>query len=217
MTLPLRLSAPPDKASVAHHSGPGLRVIFWVQGCALRCTRECLNPHLLTSNGGHLVDPQVAGRWLLAVLRQYADAEGVTVLGGEPFEQAAALAVTLRIIREAGYSTVVYSGHVYEMLRDSGNAGVQSLLREVDVLVDGPYLSEESDPSLVWRGSRNQRVLPLTDRYSAEQLEEAQRRQGRAMFVSHAPDGSISVSGLQSRVAAGIARRSAFRAQRRAR
>jgi anaerobic ribonucleoside-triphosphate reductase activating protein len=205
----LRLAAPPDRLSVVHHSGPGLRLVFWVQGCSVRCTRRCINPTLLDAAGGFLVAAADLERALLGKAADYPEAEGVTVLGGEPFDQASALAAALSPVRAAGLSLMVYSGHRLEELEGSTDPGVAALLALCDLLVDGPFVDALYDPGLVWRGSRNQRLLRLTDRYTEADLATAMARQARALWVSQAPAGSVVVSGAQSPAVAGTLRRTA--------
>src|SRR5690348_3743410 len=97
----IRLSAPPDRLTIARHSGPGLRLIFWVQGCSLRCTKNCLNPHLLREEGGYVTAASALTEALFRCTRNYREVEGVTVLGGEPFDQGGALARALSPLHEA--------------------------------------------------------------------------------------------------------------------
>lgn len=203
----IRLSAPLNSLTVARHSGPGLRLIFWVQGCSLLCTRKCLNPHLLKQEGGCLVTADELARSLKRLANDFAEVEGVTVLGGEPFDQAAALARALAPVRLGGLSIMIYTGHTLEDLRRSDAPGVGSLLALCDILVDGPFLEEQYEQSLVWRGSLNQRILLLSDRYSEEEIERALARQRRAVSISIGARGDISVSGAQSPEAARSLRR----------
>jgi anaerobic ribonucleoside-triphosphate reductase activating protein len=195
---PIRLSAPPERIVVARHSGPGLRLIMWVQGCSLNCTRRCLNPHLLRPDGGHVVPASRLTRALLRLADDYREAEGVTVLGGEPFDQADALACALSPLRAAGLSLMVYTGHTLESLRTLPGGGAAGLLGLCDILVDGPFVEELYDEGLVWRGSTNQRLLCISARYSPADIEEAIAQQGRAAAVSGSASGAVAVSGAQS-------------------
>lgn len=186
------------------HNGPGWRVAVWVQGCRLRCTTACLNPHYLDPAAGV---PFTVGEVLDRVLDISAGAgstrvEGVTVLGGEPTEQGAAVATLCEGVRAAGLSTMVYSGHTLEVLRAAEALDIHRLLAATDILVDGPFEARAYDPDLVWRGSRNQRILPLSDRYSVADIDRAIAAQGKSYSIKRAADGRISVSGLQSRKAA---------------
>jgi anaerobic ribonucleoside-triphosphate reductase activating protein len=153
----------------------------------------------LSTTGGHLVTAEELTRALLRKAADYREAEGVTVLGGEPFEQAAALAVALAPVRAAGLSVMCYSGHLLEGLQASSDPGPHALLALCDLLVDGPFREELYDPALLWRGSRNQRILRLSDRYSEADLEAAMARQGRSLWISHSPQGDVVASGAQSR------------------
>ena len=194
----IRLSAPPERLTVGHHNGPGLRLIFWVQGCSLLCTRNCLNPHLLKRDGGYAAPASSLTEVLLRLARDYSEAEGVTVLGGEPFDQAEALAIALAPVRAAGLSIMAYSGHTLESLRAAGGDAVNRLLGLCDLLVDGPFIDELYDESLIWRGSSNQRILRLSDRYSAEDVKQALMSQKRALSFSAGSRNDIAISGAQS-------------------
>lgn len=206
----LRLGAPVSGIVVAHHNGPGLRAIVWVQGCSLLCTKRCLNPHLLSAAGGYeTTAAELFGR-LLDLQHDYDELEGVTVLGGEPFDQAAALARVLNEVRLRGLSTMVYTGHVFEKLATSTDSGIAALLAATDVLVDGPFSDHLHDGTLIWRGSSNQRLLTLTDRYTRDDLDAAMARQRRAMYVSASPHTATVVAGPQTPEAARRLRRLAI-------
>lgn len=204
----LRLGHPLADLRPTLHNGPGWRIGLWVQGCRLRCTERCLNPHLLAAAGGTLVDPLEAAA---AILRAAATAavatEGITVLGGEPTEQAAALVPLLERVRAEGLTTMVYTGHTHEELLarpcPSDNP-VARLLDLTDLLVDGPFESDKYSETLVWRGSTNQRVLRLSEKYTENDLTRAVAAQGKAYSVAVDARGRLSVSGLQERTGAGV-------------
>ena len=92
------------------------------------------------------------------------DIEGVTYSGGEPFEQAEALNLLSRLLRKAGLSVMAYSGYAYADLCRRADPAVHELLGRLDLLVDGPFEAACAAP-LLWRGSRNQQIYFLTDRY----------------------------------------------------
>lgn len=142
-------------------NGPGARGVLWVQGCSRRCD-GCCNPEFQSAEGGRRMKVSDVFSLILAA----PGIEGVTYSGGEPFEQAGALALLSRLCREAGFAVMAYSGLTYEALRSRNDSAAQALLRELDVLVDGPFQAACAAP-LLWRGSRNQRVHFLTDRYRA--------------------------------------------------
>lgn len=90
--------------------------------------------------------------------------EGVTFSGGEPFEQAAALAPVARALQVAGRSVMVYTGHTVAELRTHPDPDVVKLLAASDILVDGTF-EQSQQADLLWRGSANQQVHLLTPRY----------------------------------------------------
>ncbi len=150
-------------------NGPGVRFAIWLQGCRLGCP-GCVNREM---------QPEVIRQsWPVDALAQGILAtrgiEGVTYTGGEPTLQAEGLVRLSEQLRPAGLSIVCYSGHTREELEQSGDPWLLRLLACADILIDGPYVAAAA-ASLLWRGSRNQRVHFLTDRYGdwASRLESA--------------------------------------------
>lgn len=95
------------------------------------------------------------------------DIEGITISGGEPFAQAAALAALMEgIRRRRDLGLILYSGYrlaaLHKVARREG--GVQRLLAQIDLLIDGRYVESENDGARL-NGSANQCVIPLTGRY----------------------------------------------------
>lgn len=192
----LRLTAPVTDFPVSRLNGPGLRWVLWVQGCSLHCTRHCLNPEYLPSEGGHLVPVSGVLAELDRVHARHADLEGVTFLGGEPFDQAEALAVIGAGARQRGLSVMTYTGWTLERLHRAGPAGSAALLVVTDILKDGPFLEGRFSPELRWRGSDNQRLILLTTRYRRDEIEGEPVRKGvDATFR----EGALYLSGLQDR------------------
>lgn len=145
--------------------GPGLRDAVWVQGCSIRCP-GCANQAYLAHRKKRLV-PVECLLAHFAIRRGKID--GLSVLGGEPTEQPDAVAALLQGVQELGFSTVLFSGKTWESLRD--DSACTALLAHTDLLIDGPFLLAEQDLTLAWRGSRNQRLLRLTERFQPEDLE----------------------------------------------
>lgn len=140
--------------------GPGNRFALWVQGCTIRCP-GCCNPHLFNPRGGH----DIALDDLMAKIMA-SDVEGISVLGGEPMQQAKPLAELAARVKSAGRSVMVYSGYLYEdLLLDPDT---KSVLGSTDILVDGQYERDKPETTRRWIGSRNQRVHFLSDRYTMD-------------------------------------------------
>jgi anaerobic ribonucleoside-triphosphate reductase activating protein len=168
--------------------GPGLRFCLWVQGCTLRCP-GCYAAALQDPAGGFDVDEAE----LIARVRALApELEGITLLGGEPFLQAAPLARLAAAAREAGLSVLCFTGFVYEDLLSRADPDQLSLLRQVDLLLDGPYRQAERDFSRPLIGSRNQRYRFLTPRYDETALLAA----GNRIEVRIGKDGVCRLNGM---------------------
>jgi anaerobic ribonucleoside-triphosphate reductase activating protein len=138
--------------------GPGKRLGLWLRGCARACP-GCMAPELWErSHPAALADvARDLAPWL-------GVAEGLTISGGEPFDQAEALLELLRLLRQAQpeLEVLAYSGYELEELQAAGGAQA-ALLGELDMLLDGAY-REELPGTLIWRGSDNQRLHLLTPR-----------------------------------------------------
>lgn len=145
--------------------GPGLRMAVWVQGCPLRCP-GCCNPEMLPFERAEGVQHLTVDALLdhLAASR----AEGVTLLGGEPFAHARGLAAFAEGARALGRSVMVFSGFTLAALRASNDPEVARLLACADLLVDGPYDATRRTTRRRWIGSDNQELHFLTDRYRAD-------------------------------------------------
>lgn len=99
------------------------------------------------------------------IFLKISDTEGITISGGEPFLQSKELASMLDKIRsKRDYGVIIYTGFLREELEKNSNADVQRLLRHTDILIDGRYIMELDDGK-PYRGSSNQKIHLLTDRY----------------------------------------------------
>lgn len=149
-------------ADIRHRSsvnGPGLRAVVWVQGCTLGC-KGCFNPHTHPHEPRKLLDPAELGRNIVAL----SDIEGLTISGGEPFQQARACATLAETVRASGKSVMVFTGYPFGMLKHSKLPEVQRFLKAIDLLIAGPYLPEMKADGRHWLGSLNQTIHFLTDR-----------------------------------------------------
>lgn len=138
--------------------GPGRRFAVWVQGCPLRCA-GCCNPQMLRFEGG----TETSSAELAAQALATPGIEGVSLLGGEPFAQAEALADFARRVRAAGLSVMVYSGFTRAELEERD--GARALLDACDLLVDGRYDRDRPESRRRWIGSTNQELHFLSARY----------------------------------------------------
>ena len=178
---------------VTEAEGPGRRFALWVQGCSIRCP-GCCNPHLFDASLGRATAVDELVESLRAVRDQI---EGVTLLGGEPFEQAQPLARFASAARRLGLSVMTFSGFSLEELRGfaSDRAGVVELLVATDVLVDGRFDAALPERERRWAGSTNQRFHYFTDRYSPAIELPAAGEPCATVEVTLAPDGSLRANG----------------------
>ena len=140
--------------------GPGLRFTVFAQGCPHRCP-GCHNPETQLPIGGvNMAVSELYARYEAAKMHR-----GVTLSGGEPFIQAAPLAAFAALVHQGGGDVITYTGFVYEKLLQMAekDPGIAALLRETDLLIDGPFILAQKSLSLPFRGSRNQRLIPLSE------------------------------------------------------
>lgn len=136
--------------------GPGLRYVIFTQGCPHHCP-GCHNPQTHDFNGGREADPEE----LIEEIMKNPILSGVTFSGGEPFCQAEALVFLAEKIKENGKHLMIYTGYLLEELQEKKDPWIDRLLELADVLVDGPFLLEQKNLTLPYRGSENQRVIDM--------------------------------------------------------
>lgn len=136
--------------------GPGLRFTVFTQGCPHDCP-GCHNPETHAPDGGR----EVSVEYVISEMRKNPLTDGVTLSGGDPFFQAAACGEIASAAHTAGLNVWTYTGYTFEALLQLADtdAGIADLLRETDILVDGPFVLEQKSFSVPWRGSKNQRLL----------------------------------------------------------
>lgn len=151
-------------ADIKHNditNGKGICVSLWVQGCDRHCFR-CHNESTWDFNGGYEAPADISEQLIKAI-----GANGVernfSVLGGEPLapQNIDSVDKILKDIRVAYPDITIYlwTGYTLEELQAQNNDTINSILKNVDVLIDGPYIDAERDLKLPLRGSRNQRIL----------------------------------------------------------
>lgn len=171
--------------------GPGRRVGIWLQGCTLRCP-GCISVDTWVPQHGETTVNAVlesVGPWL-------ADADGVTISGGEPFQQPKSLEALLRGLRGVvgeERDILVYSGYGWEQIAPQ----VTSWKGLVDVLISEPFRAEAGQ-SLVWRGSDNQKMHLLTALGRARYGEwpDASRTQLPRALDIFFQDGNVWMAGI---------------------
>jgi anaerobic ribonucleoside-triphosphate reductase activating protein len=172
--------------------GPGRRLGIWLQGCSIRCP-GCISADTWPSAQGRTTTEAV----IEAVIPWLLEAEGITVSGGEPFDQPEALKVLLRELRRLSHVDIlVYSGYPFDAL--------SGWLREnpglIDVLISEPY-DERAAQALALRGSDNQRIHFLTELGSARFafFDRPAIPEDRRFDVMFDADGTVWLAGIPAR------------------
>lgn len=140
--------------------GPGRRIGIWVAGCPLACAGCLTDDGLVPADSG----ADVAVRAVVEELLDAPDHDGLTISGGEPLWQSGALREVLAAVlpERPEWTVMLYTGWRLEAVAARGARDHVALLRHVDLLVDGPYVAARREPARLWRGSANQRLIPLT-------------------------------------------------------
>jgi anaerobic ribonucleoside-triphosphate reductase activating protein len=150
----IRLSGPIEHDSIVN--GYGLRAVVWTQGCFQHC-KGCQNPETWDPEAGVLVDIED----IKEELRSLKGQSGLTFCGGEPtIQPEACLEIARFVKKELGWNVWSFSGYTYEQLKEKGGP-TWEFVKELDALIDGPFVLKERDLTLKFRGSRNQRLLHL--------------------------------------------------------
>ncbi|MCQ2739573.1 MAG: radical SAM protein [bacterium] len=165
--------------------GPGNRYCIWVQGCSRRC-KGCQAVHTWSHKGGILYEVKD----IIEDIKSHPDIEGVTFLGGEPFEQAEALGIIAKECHNADLGVVCFTGGLLEDLRKEPMNNM--LLNHTDLLIDGEFIIEKTDYSRPWCGSSNQRYHFLTNRYDESIFEKYKNK----IEVNISRNGLVFMNGM---------------------
>ena len=154
--IPINIAAEIKESVV---NGPGKRYVIWVQGCPFKCP-GCFNPDFQPFITNKLVKVSTLASRIFSV----KTIEGITYTEEEPLMQCEALVDLNKLIIKKGLSIVCYTGYTLEELQMLKNPHITEFLSQVDILIDGRF-QEINKANLLWRGSKNQNVHFLTDRY----------------------------------------------------
>ena len=136
--------------------GPGLRLTIFTQGCLHHCP-GCHNPQTHDPEGGSWADTED----ILAAAAENPLLDGITLSGGDPFLQPVPCLALAEGAHKIGLNVWTYTGYTWEALWEENAPEKIALLKETDVLVDGPFLLAERSLELRFCGSRNQRLIDV--------------------------------------------------------
>ena len=165
--------------------GPETRYCIWVQGCSRHC-KGCQAVHTWSHSGGVLYNVKD----IVADIKKQKNIEGVTFLGGEPFEQAEALGIIAKAVKKEGLGVLCFTGGLLEELQQKKENKI--LLENIDLLIDGAFEADKVDYSRPWCGSTNQRYHFLTNRYNEEIFEKYKNK----IEINISKNGTIFMNGM---------------------
>lgn len=138
-------------------NGPGVRTTIFLTGCTLNC-KNCFNKEYQNFHFGKVFDEK-AFEEVMDCLSD-ANISGLSVLGGEPFDNLAGLKEFITKVRANSEKDIwIYSGYTFEELLERD--GAMDVLKNIDVLVDGRFVEDLKDLKLKFRGSSNQRIIDM--------------------------------------------------------
>ena len=158
------------------NNGPGFRVTIWVSGCTHACP-GCQNKHTWKYGQGHKLDDMVPYHITCKekILNLIGDKhiDGVTISGGDPLDQSAQalkeLAKFLSNIKKRypEKSIWLYTGYLIE---DLNNYPHKEVIKNCDVIIDGPYVKEKRNITIPFRGSTNQRIIDVQKSFKENKI-----------------------------------------------
>ena len=154
------------RASNVRVLGPGLRYAIWTQGCKHNC-KNCIAPdsHPLDKNGYWISVEDIYQE----IEKEFTEKNirGITISGGEPFLQMVPLKNLIKKIKEnTNLDIICFTGFLYEELLKKNDETIKYILNNIDILIDGKYIEEKNENNYL-RGSSNQNIIFLSDRYKA--------------------------------------------------
>lgn len=141
-------------------NGPGIRTVIYLSGCTLKC-KGCFNYELWDFDAGAPVTDEVIQRIIRSIEPEFI--HGLSILGGEPMDpknQETTLKLAKAIKDTFGiYKDVwIWTGYVVGKSLPH-TPFTDDIFKYADAIVDGPFMMEQQDANLLYRGSKNQRVL----------------------------------------------------------
>ena len=143
---------------IYHHStvdGPGRRSVIQVAGCSIRCA-GCYVPETHERTNGKLTSIE---KIVEEIDKKSGEHDGITILGGEPFDQPESLLHLVEKLKTKGYHLVIYSGYTVENLLQRESESVNRTIAKTDLLIDGAFQREFAERAGEYRGSSNQRLI----------------------------------------------------------
>ena len=147
--------------------GPGIRLVVFTQGCSHKC-KGCHNPKTHNYAGGYDMDIDD----IISMVKSNPLLDGITISGGEPFEQALYASQLAKKVKALGLNVITYTGYTFEEIVSNltNNDGYRELLLETDILIDGKFEITQRDLTFPFRGSSNQRIIDVKNSIISKEI-----------------------------------------------
>lgn len=179
-----------DKMKIDYDSllGPAPRLLIWLHGCNKKCP-GCI---AVDWNNASSAQYSLSVKTLIQLINDNKEIEGVTISGGEPFLQAESLC---QLVCNINKGIIVYSGYTKSELEQLNSKYNYEIISNIDVLIDGEYIEKLNDDK-PFRGSSNQQIYFLTDRYKNYYSNQTVRR-----ISTERKDGFLYLFGIPDKQA----------------
>lgn len=171
--------ATPDIQSDSVVDGEGIRAVIWTQGCSHNCP-GCHNPETHDFNSGYLVDIEN----IKEQIKGLSFHTGITLSGGDPLMQVEPCLEIAKYSKELGLDIWCYTGFTFEelLLASKSKPIIKDFLNTIDVLVDGRFKLEEKSYDVIFRGSKNQRIIDTKESLHKDKVVEIDKYQNFKSF-----------------------------------
>ena len=146
--------------------GPGFRLAVFTQGCPHNC-EGCHNPETHDFGGGTVKDTKE----IIRMMEDNPLLDGITLSGGDPFCQVEPCIELAKAAKKLNLNVWAYSGWTYEEIL--ADAEMSKLLRELDILIDGPFILAQRTLDKRFMGSKNQRAIDVQKSLTEDSVVEA--------------------------------------------
>lgn len=165
--MKIRLAADLQMDSIV--DGKGIRTVIWTQGCKHMCP-GCHNPETWSFNDGALIDTN----YIIKEMDKLQGQDGITFSGGDPFYQPKECAYLAKHAHKINLNVWCYTGFTFEQLISLGkkNKDIIDFLNQIDVLIDGPYMEKLHSLDILYRGSKNQRIIDVKNSLAKNEVIE---------------------------------------------
>lgn len=182
--MQIRLAYKIDNESIV--DGPGIRSVIWTQGCSHNC-KGCHNPETHSFSDGFLMDTKD----VIKEIKNNISIDGVTFSGGDPMFQVDACLEIARDLKKMNLNIWCYTGFTFENLikmSETNNAYLE-FLNTLDVLVDGKFVLEKRQISLLYKGSTNQRVIDVQRSLKEKRVILSEKYNNKEEILYKKPQG----------------------------